>query len=204
MNGLKLFVKTGKFVAIMVQKIKTIPHWEQLRLSMELTCYIGCSLATQSGSWITNQQRDEWRTKQKTNKVDILMEILDICYTLNAPEKQIILEQVSYLLETKAIKGQSYLGILWQFLCFTPSNKAIGINAHNPAQQQPTQIITNNYYTPPEINQGAGNGAQSNEHVTNFINETVITENVFEIPQPPPAKKTWFIILYRLLRKGPL
>ena len=97
-NSLETHNNVEKLVIDLINKIQTIPNVLNLKLDIELTCYI-CNV-------IENEVGANNKTNKKIDKLDVFVRVVTEVFngTITKEEKKILIGQVEYLLTNKKIK----------------------------------------------------------------------------------------------------
>ena len=97
-NSLETHNNVENLVIDLTTKIRAIPNVLNLKLDIELTCYI-CNV-------IENEIGANNKTNKKIDKLDVFVRIVNEVFngTITEEEKKILIGQVEYLLTNKKIK----------------------------------------------------------------------------------------------------
>ena len=97
-NSLETHNNVENLVIDLTTKIRAIPNVLNLKLDIELTCYI-CNV-------IENEIGANNKTTKKIDKLDVFVRIVNEVFngTITEEEKKILIGQVEYLLTNKKIK----------------------------------------------------------------------------------------------------
>ena len=97
-NSLETHNNVETLVIDLTTKIRKIPNVLNLKLDIELTCYI-CNV-------IENEVGANNKTNKKIDKLDVFVRIVNEVFngTITEEEKKILIGQVEYLLTNKKIK----------------------------------------------------------------------------------------------------
>ena len=97
-NSLETHNNVENLVIDLTTKIRAIPNVLNLKLDIELTCYI-CNV-------IENEIGANNKTNKKIDKLDVFVRIVNEVFngTITEEDKKILIGQVEYLLTNKKIK----------------------------------------------------------------------------------------------------
>jgi len=97
-NSLETHNNVENLVIDLTTKIRAIPNVLNLKLDIELTCYI-CNV-------IENEVGTNNKTNKKIDKLDVFVRIVNEVFngTITEEEKKILIGQVEYLLTNNKIK----------------------------------------------------------------------------------------------------